>query len=509
LRSIRHDLTVGLVSGILALTAAAGGASFWLIQHLLTAQFDSALLVHLSAIAAATLWEEGKVEVDVAAASMPEFRAKLEPWFFEVADAQRHEVSFARSESLRGRVWQIEGKAAEAPEVYRGMLPDGRVGRIAIMRMTPTADVMDWDDPEDHEAVAPPGGGASEEAPEVVIAVACGDDQLRRERARIGAILLCMGVCISGGSVVLVRRTLGTGLRPLEDLTTRVQEIDAETLHTRVEVHEATPAEILPIAERINELLARLEGAFARERRFTAAAAHELRTPIAELRTMFEVCRSRARSEAEYVRMTDEAHAVIIHLQRLVDALFAIGRQACAPGGGVETELSDVELGAVLQEACAKADRRAKARGGAVLLNGSDCRAIVHGDRDLVAAILENMLGNAVEHADGTPVVRVSIESGADGWTRVSVRNAIGPEVAGDVARVFEPFWRADKARTAQGHLGLGLTVAQSFAKMMGGAMDASAEEGGRGICVRLWLRCAGGWVGSAGEFGFHHQPIS
>src|SRR5262249_9793902 len=120
----------------------------------------------------------------------------------------------------------------------------------------------------------------------------------------------------------LVAWNLERGLSPLARLGAQADAIGSESLATRFPV-TGVPAELVPIGHRLNDLLARLDSAFERERRFTAAVTHELRTPIAELRSACDVA---LRWPEESRASLAEAHEVSIQMGRLVEALLELRR---------------------------------------------------------------------------------------------------------------------------------------------------------------------------------------
>src|SRR5262249_15739249 len=133
--------------------------------------------------------------------------------------------------------------------------------------------------------------------PPVVLMVGMDRSSLDATLRIIGLGLLVAAALVTGGAVVAVRSSIATALAPLDALSSRVGQIGEDSLSTRLQEPDL-PAELLPIQSRLNALLARLDEAFAREQRFTAAAAHELRTPVAELRSLLEVALDRPRSVA-------------------------------------------------------------------------------------------------------------------------------------------------------------------------------------------------------------------
>ena len=278
----------------------------------------------------------------------------------------------------------------------------------------------------------------------------------------------------------LVRFGVRGGLAPLDRLGEAVAGVDAGSLATRFEIGPL-PVELQPIAKRLNELLARLESAFAREKRFTATAAHELRTPLAELRSLAEVNLMTPASEAERAESWRDALAATRRMEALAVRLLELTR--CEdPARLIHRE--PVALTDAVAEAWRPWAARAGERGVFLELDlPADLEART--DAAVLAIVLENLCGNGAEHAPTGTAVAVAGAREPDSVT-LRIRNRAGTLTAADVPHLFERFWRKDGARTAGQHHGLGLALAAEFAAVIGG--DLSAKLDGDG-CVEFALR--------------------
>jgi two-component system sensor histidine kinase QseC len=130
-------------------------------------------------------------------------------------------------------------------------------------------------------------------------------------------------------SILVALLTVRQGLRPLTAIAGEIAAVRETDLATRIAA-EDVPGELLPIKERLNDLLSRLEAAFNRERRFTADVAHELRTPLAGIRSTIEVTLSRGRDQKEYKTALSDCLAIMENMQTMVNNLLMIARlDAC------------------------------------------------------------------------------------------------------------------------------------------------------------------------------------
>jgi signal transduction histidine kinase len=262
----------------------------------------------------------------------------------------------------------------------------------------------------------------------------------------------------------------GRALHPVEAMRMEAEAITHSTLHRRVP-EPATADEVGRLARTMNAMLDRLEGSAERQRRFVADASHELRTPVATMRTELEVAR-RAGNEAALRRAIDGALAEEARLEALLADLLLLASVEEAPAAGSE----EVDLAAL---AAAEAERP---RAVPVTVEGSGA---VRGSRRQLERVVRNLLDNAGRHARAA--VAVTVASG-----RLVVDDD-GPGVPeGDRERVFERFCRLDEGRTRDaGGSGLGLSIVKAIVERHRGRIDVTSDVG-RGTTFRVHLPAAG-----------------
>lgn len=275
-------------------------------------------------------------------------------------------------------------------------------------------------------------------------------------------ILLLAG---AGGYLLAVR-----ALAPVDMMSGEASRIGAGNLHTRLPVRDPT-GELGRLAAVFNELLARLEEAFERQRQFMADASHELRTPVAVIRGEAEVSLSRDdRTPGELREALQIAGEEATRLTRIVDDLFTLAR---ADAGQYALLTEHFYLDELLHE-CARAVRTIAADARVEVRCDAPEEALIHADEGLVRRMVLNLLDNAIKHSHTGGTVRLSLRRTA-GEYRIRVRDAgdgIPPEVQ---PHIFERFVRADMARTGGGRrsgAGLGLAIARWVAEAHGGRLD-------------------------------------
>lgn len=276
-------------------------------------------------------------------------------------------------------------------------------------------------------------------------------------------------------------------LRPVREITEKARAIGASNLEERLPT-TGSGDELDRLSETLNEMIARIESNVESLRRFSADAAHQLRTPLAALRAQIEITLEKERPPGEYRRVLEELGMQVEHLAESVNAML---RLAQSEAGLPPDRRRVVELRELLETVVEFFQPVATEREVALEVGG--VREVrVAGDPSWLHQLFANLLHNALKY---TPRLgRVSIELGADGeraWVRVSDTGpGIPPE---ELGRVFERFHQAGGRESEPGS-GLGLTIAREIARAHRGDIEVSSAPGqGATFSVRLPL-----WKGAA-----------
>jgi signal transduction histidine kinase len=297
--------------------------------------------------------------------------------------------------------------------------------------------------------------------------------------ARVFSILAIPGALLFLGVPLVVRSVVRRGLRPLDRLADQAARIDASLLDTRFPTSEL-PEELLPICTRLNDLLDRLTASFERERRFSADVAHELRTPLAELRATAEV--ALRYPDVPATPALEDVLGATVQMERLVNTLFTLSR---CESGRQPVVLERVELGAFVQDAWGSAAPAALAKPLVVTAPAPPALTVM-ADRALLGSIVGNLFSNAIEYAPPGGELAWAISSD-DGIATLTVTNTNASLAQDDVAHVFDPFWRRDDARSGGTHSGLGLSLSRAFARLQGGDVELALPRADRvRVCLQL-----------------------
>ncbi len=282
---------------------------------------------------------------------------------------------------------------------------------------------------------------------------------------------------------VLVAWALRRGLAPLDEASRRVSDRDASRLDPLPV--DNVPAELLPLVQQINALLARLASSLDVERRFLADAAHELRSPVAALALQVQLA-ERAQTPLARAAAFEELRQGIERARRLVQQLLDYAR--LEPGMATEARLR-VNLATLAREVVGAFSARAEELD--VDLGAEAPVAVsVDGHRSELRSALENLLDNALRYAPAHSAVTVSVAQ-EGGRARVTVIDA-GPGIpAAERARVFERFHRV--AGDATPGTGLGLAIVKTIVERHGGVITLRDGNGGTppGLAVQVELPAA------------------
>jgi heavy metal sensor kinase len=281
------------------------------------------------------------------------------------------------------------------------------------------------------------------------------------------AIPLLLLIAAVGGYFLASR-----SLAPVAAMSARAAEISATNLNERLPVGSRRD-ELSALASVVNSLLERLEQAFAQQRRFMADASHELRTPVAVLRTEADVTLSRpTRTEDEYRESVAVMRDSARRLGRVVDDLFLLAR---ADAGHLPLRRGPVYLEEIIDDAARAVRALAQERGVRVDVTPLEDSPFT-GDADLLGRLMLNLLDNAIKHSPTGGVVTISLSRVArEYWIGIADQ---GPGIPADARpHIFERFYRVDKVRSREATIetsgaGLGLAIARWIAEAHGGRLE-------------------------------------
>ena len=318
---------------------------------------------------------------------------------------------------------------------------------------------------------------ATDEGVVVIVAHARGErDALVRDLALRLLVPVAVGLPLLA---VALWSAVTRALRPLDRLAREVGGRGANRL-APLSAGEV-PREVLPLVAEMNRLFERLEESFRRERRFTGDAAHELRTPLAALRTHAEVALG-ATSDERRRRSLEQVVEGVERATGVVEQMLALARM---DAGRAPARARRVDVGSIAREAVAESRAAHGGRGVAVDVTTPGVPLEVRGDPLMLRAMVRNLVDNALRFSPDAARVQVGVGRG-EGRVRIVVEDA-GPGVAPALReRIFDRFFRGEEPRGAGS--GLGLAIVRRAAELHGGSARAAASEALGGLRVEVEL---------------------
>ena len=451
--------TALLCLGVLVL---AGGAVYWQAQQAMQANLDASLL--------------GIARFTAAALKMPRTGMPVhnnDPDVLLLPSGTGYE-KFAQVESSADNIIARTENLQAAPPLppHPDLETKARAGHIVygdlVYRGVPL------------RAVYYPFEDAKNQRILAVIAVS--QEPMRRAlHALVEALglALILGAVLAGwGASRLARRLTA----PLTEIARAARSVGGGSLGRRIPA-VSPDAEMREITDVLNEMLARLESAFAAQSRFAADASHELRSPLSNLRGTVEVALRRPRSVGEYRETLVVALAEVERLSRLASELMLLSR---ADTHRLHLASEPVDLGQIAAQAVAAHAARASEQQVSLSLDMAE-PLTVPADADRLRQALDNLLDNALRYAPaGSAVIVTAARQGQHGVLQVRDH---GPGLSGeDQARIFDRFYRVDTSRARQsGGLGLGLSITKAIAEAHGGQVEVQSAPGaGAAFTLRL-----------------------
>jgi signal transduction histidine kinase len=287
---------------------------------------------------------------------------------------------------------------------------------------------------------------------------------------RLARILGIATLMATGISLALGAAMAHTALAPIDAITRTARQINRrQDLSRRIAI-KGPRDEIGRLSETFNDMLDSIEAMFERQRRFLADVSHELRTPLTTMSGEIELLQRTDRLDPEGLEaMSSETK----RMARLVSDLLLLARADT----GLELRHDPIAL----EELMAEVARQARTLGGdthTVRVNGLSA-VTVQGDRDRLKQLLLILIDNAVTHTPSGATVTLSLARRADGAAEMSVADD-GPGIpVADQQRIFDRFYRVDKARSrASGGTGLGLSIAAWIVKAHDGEIHLESKPG-------------------------------
>ena len=305
---------------------------------------------------------------------------------------------------------------------------------------------------------------------QIAIDVSQEEELLARYRLWFWGILLATSVLFPLAGYRIARH----GIRPVEEIAATARRITSTNLRERIG-SEGYPSELASLAETFNEMLERLEESFERISRFTADIAHDLRTPVNNIRGEAEVALARARTVDEYRDGLESSLEEAVRLSELIGDLLFLAR---AESPLTELHRENVNISELLTTVRDYYEASATDAGIAFVVNEGAEPLNAELDRSLMLRAVSNLVSNAVAHTPPGGTVTLAARN-EDEVIRIEVSDTGVGIPAEAIPRVFDRFFRVDPSRSKiSGGTGLGLAIVQSILALHGGSAEITSQLG-------------------------------
>lgn len=459
--SIRTRLNLTIVTGMVIVLSVTAVFLYVLIARQIEAVFDSAMHDKTRAmISLIEMEDDASIEFDFTEeGTMSEFVDSEDLQYYQIWENGADVL--LRSPSLGDADLPLAGARPGQTHYADVELADGRAGRLIEVNFLPRIEKEEvvWRAAEigddEWEREEPP-----EPRPLNLV--------YARERESLDETLLTIGLTIGGVIVImigltalLIPRLVGGGLTPLSRLAGQVGDFDESRLDLRIPPDLEQSAEIEPMRRQFNHLLERLQSAFEREKRFSSNVAHELRTPLSELKTLAEVGAMVPEDPGQIREFFADVGEISKQMENIVITLLELAR---SDAGLLRTDPEDIHLvgycDSIWQQAV-NGDGFGKR-----LNNDIPADLVINTDREKLGMILTNLFVNAVSYSPDDAEIDINAVI-QDQMVVLEVKNAAIDLKPEDIVHMKDRFWRKQNTPNEIGHSGLGLSLVDALARIL------------------------------------------
>lgn len=432
----------------------------YIVVHWITSEFDRAKLAKARALVTLTKQYGDHVKLDFADEFMPEFEAPVSPEYFQIW--RENGDILERSRSLGTNELQRVALSEPGHEFFDHILPNGRAGRA--IEVVFLAQIEDKENRSIHNLPR---------QQQMAIVVARERESLNRTLWLVQFSLLMAVLVMTALIAWAVKYAVNIGLRPLHEIGQRMRNLDVGQLHDRFDI-DSQPRELQPLIEQFNALLGRLEFSFQREQGFSSDVAHELRTPITELRSLAEVATRWPDDHQALTNFFRDALGASTQMQHIINNLLALAR---SENGDSHFDCQEVVLLSLIDAAWLRVRAEAKKKSISFVRQGAPVHCVYTGMNEL-ALILHNIFSNAVAYSrPHSEIVASTTVDGSDATFRLC--NTPENLVHEDLGRMFDRLWRKEPFLDSEHHTGLGLSLVKAYARILNLEVEANLDDNG------------------------------
>ena len=477
MRSLKGTLFRGMILGTVLVLVVAGTVLYFSVNRQLVRQMDDSLTDKALMLALSVEEKHYGLEVDLDEMRTEEMEGSESPEYIYIGSLDGSVLH--HSDILEGiPAPGFQAPLAEPLHDWHIIKGAGRM-RSVLVTFQPEVD----DEKEDLESAAADSriivDKTAEPGDRIVIQLFKDVSQHQRFMEIFLFMLLGAGLGSIGVLTLTIWLTIKRGAEPINELAASIDSISDDDLAIRLD-EVVVLEELAPIIHKFNLFLDRLEKSFNREKGFTSDAAHELRTPLAGLKSTIEVALARKREGDDYRETLEGALSIVNQLENLVKSLLALAR---LESGQESASMSEVRIEKCIRDVWGSYSGVATERGIETSFNFSN-GSVVMIDSALFAQVLDELFRNALYYVDQGGLVTVNLLQ-KEGNTHLQVGNTGSKISAEEAERVFDRFWRGSHSRYDTGlRFGLGLPIVRKIVDTMGMRMDVKSEMDGEFVVI-------------------------
>ena len=466
MRSIRKTITYSTILWVALILTVGQIVVDSVVSNWLIKQFDTALESKARALVILTKYDGIEVEMDFADEFMPEFESPDKPEYFVLFLANANLLE--KSHSFDGHAEPEFKNQDNEVRIADLTLPDGRRGRQISIKFVPQIEdkALRKKIPE-------------EQRPRAILSISLERESLDTIIRNVHLLIIGISLVVLVAVMMSTTRAINAGLKPLIQIKDDISRISPHSIDRRID-NQGQPDELKPIATQFNLVLSEIEKAFTRERQFSSDVAHELRTPVSELRSLAEVG-LRWPDERDIDSYFSDIHESSRNLDLLIENLLHLCR---SEEGHIELEISQVKLGELLAKICRSLNHEITEKNLTIDLPVVNLTVVLV-DAQWIELILQNLIFNAISHSPDDATISMQVKSDLE-YSRLEICNPmLDPLSREDLEMIFDRFWRKDVARESGSHAGIGLSLVKSYAGLMNLDVSTTITDKGE-FCISL-----------------------
>ncbi len=458
--SMKKRIIVTTLLGFLALFLTIGlGGTFYLIKWL-NKEFDQNLSAKSRVLISLVQANENGIAFDFSEEFMPEFSQGTESEYFQLW--LNNNKTLDKSESLNSLTQETDLPVSDfisTKENFKDItLPDGRDGRMVRVSFFPIID----DEADTNESLI-------DRLPVITLAIAKERESLDKTIRDFLLIFTAIVILFTIIAALTIWQMVTKGLKPLKNLQRKMSVLAIDNLSERLELPN-TPKELEDTVDQFNRMLERLQDSFEREKRFTSEIAHELRTPISEMRHLAESAIKDSHGWSPYQDILDST----MQMQVTVSNLMALAR---CEKGNIILEPQVIKLASKM-DTCWLRHKDMAARRSISHANNIDEEFKIISSSAELDIIFNNLISNAINYSVEGSEITTFCKTEND-ILCICITNHAQELVPEDLDKMFERMWQKDHSSNLRSGSGLGLALVKSYADLLGLKIETDLSKQG------------------------------